>query len=106
MPVSFQYLNKETNEAVNLLEIDNQICEYVGATPDEKEYHPAYTYLHWMGSSCLCHASNHKTGDGYITDEKSVEAFLDSLDPEDHSDHHKDLMREFFYRRYYFKAWR
>jgi len=99
MPVNFQFEDRETGEAKLLYDIDNEICEYLGVRPDPHRYNGMYDLIVMTGIGFL---SNY--GGSEIEDEDALKEYLDGREHLTQAD--KDVMVEFLFTWYRFKAWR
>ena len=101
MPVSYCWIDLETDKRVNLDEIDNRIAAALGETPSDK-YRTHADPISNAGIAILM-----REGGSIVTEEafnkfreKNANIF------EDMEEEYIEVLRDFLYRKYKFEAWR
>lgn len=97
MPVSYQFTDRATGQAVTLSQVDEEVCAFYDVTPDKDEYCMAFTALTWTGIACA------KGDDGEVTAEALDEIFKE---PDSGDDRYQELCRLMLLQKYKFTAWR
>jgi hypothetical protein len=97
MPVSYQYIKKNTkNEAINLSIIQNEMHEFMSTTPDPDKW-SLQDHISFMGVIAL------HTWGGFEIEQHHIDKILEVTK---HEGRFAELIQEFLLNRYTFRGWR
>lgn len=96
MPVKYQFVDRITNQPVNLCQIDKELCEATGTCESESHYSPFFDALTTLGIAL--------TTSGYFDADKFNNMFGNNKSENELK--MVGIIKQFLNGRYVFKSWR